>query len=78
MEHTKFLHDKFPDLNKSRDVQAAALRAKRKTGEEPPLSKPDARISEYLEYMAAFKDVPPEGMEPKSREQREAFKKKDS
>ena len=76
MEHVKFLHDKFPDLNKSRDVQAAALRAKRRTGEEPSLSNPQNRIGEYLKHMTAFKEVPPEGMEPKSREQREVFKKK--
>ncbi|MEK7084808.1 MAG: hypothetical protein AAB932_06240, partial [Patescibacteria group bacterium] len=76
MEHAKFLHDKFPDLNKSRDVQATALRAKRKTGEELPLSRPQSRIETYLKHMAAFKDIPPEGIEPKSREQREVFKKK--
>jgi hypothetical protein len=78
MKETEFLHKKFPDLNASRDVQAAALRAKRKTGIEPKPSRsqPGARIEEYLHQLAAFKEALPDGMEPKSREQREALKKK--
>lgn len=76
MRETEFLHKKFPGLNVSPEVEAFARLTRRKTGHELPMTHPSGRIKNFLEYLAVFKEVSPEGEELKSREQRESFKKK--